>query len=389
MPGSNPLSMPDDEFLKMSFPEPPAQEEDAGEVIEDDDNTSIEGDGTDPDPEDTQGEEGTEEGEGSKDVAEGDTPDDPAADEDAGNKPEGAEPDTEKTKEETPPADAEGVPSDVETLQGFWKQIMAPFKANGKTIQVRDPAEAIQLMQMGANYTWKMQSIQPHRKMLMMLENNGLLDEGKLSFLIDLDKRDPEAIKKLIKDSEIDVMDIDTETEPAYQAGNHQVTDQDVAFHETLQELTSSEQGKETVRTIHDTWDSTSKDFLWDHPEIMKIMHQQRESGVYATITAEIDRRITLGQIAPGTPFLQSYKDIGDQLYPQAPASPAQTQQPARSPVPAKVGERAAVPKPSVANGDKVGAAAPAKITPKKQLPAINPLAMNDDEFMKQWAGRL
>lgn len=55
-------------------------------------------------------------------------------------------------------------------------------------MQVNSVDEAIQLMQMGANYTRKMQELQPHRKTLLMLENNGLLDEGKLSFLIDSDE---------------------------------------------------------------------------------------------------------------------------------------------------------------------------------------------------------
>lgn len=58
-----------------------------------------------------------------------------------------------------------------------------------ETIELRDSSEAVQLMQKGANYTRKMQDIAPHRKVLLMLENNGLLDEGKLSYLIDLEKK--------------------------------------------------------------------------------------------------------------------------------------------------------------------------------------------------------
>lgn len=39
-----------------------------------------------------------------------------------------------------------------------YEQIMALTKANGKTMQVKSVEEAIQLMQMGANYTRKMQN---------------------------------------------------------------------------------------------------------------------------------------------------------------------------------------------------------------------------------------
>ena len=61
-----------------------------------------------------------------------------------------------------------------------YNKIMAPFKANGKMIELRSPEEAVSLMQMGANYTRKMQELQPHRKTLLMLQDNNLLDAEKL-----------------------------------------------------------------------------------------------------------------------------------------------------------------------------------------------------------------
>ena len=106
----------------------------------------------------------------------------------------------------SPESDKESTPTESEKTdyEAFYKEVMTPFKANGKLIELRNPAEAVQLMQMGANYTRKMQAIQQHRKVLTMLENNGLLDEGKLSFLIDIEKKNPDAIQKLVKESGID-----------------------------------------------------------------------------------------------------------------------------------------------------------------------------------------
>jgi len=111
--------------------------------------------------------------------------------------------------------------------KAFHDTMMAPFKANGKTIELRTPEEAIQLMKMGANYTRKMQEIAPHRKMLTMLQKHEL-DETRLSYLIDLDKKNPEAIKQLIKEANIDPLDIDVTIPSAYQAGNHIVSDDEV-----------------------------------------------------------------------------------------------------------------------------------------------------------------
>ena len=279
--------------------------------------------------------------------------------------------------------------------EGFYKQIMTPFKANGKTIELRNPAEAIQLMQMGANYTRKMQEVSGHRKVLQMLENNGLLDEGKLSFLIDLDKRNPDAIKKLVKDSGLDPMEIDTSEASAYREGNHRVTDEEVSFQSTLESLNSSDSGKDTIQTVHKTWDQASKEVLWKTPEILTVMHEQMQTGVYPRIAAEIDRQRTLGKLQPNVMFLQAYRDVGEEmskanafadlLEPKPEANRGNTQGKA-----AVVATRVATPKPALANSEKANAASPTRTTPSvSSNKLVNVLAMNDDDFMKQMASRV
>lgn len=273
--------------------------------------------------------------------------------------------------------------------KGFFEKVMTTFQANGKKIELRSPEEAIQLMQMGANYTAKMQQIAPHRKMLLMLENNGLLDEGKLSFLIDIEKKNPEAIRKLVKDAGIDPLDIDTTSDSAYQEGNHRVTDDEANFRSVLDEVGSSDTGKEVLKHINTTWDQASKELLWKQPEVMAIMHQQKESGIYDRIATEIDRQRTLGVIPTTMPFVQAYRTVGDQLMANnAFADLAQT--PATSTPPlAPVATRVAAPKPVVDNGKKASAAASPRGTQQKAKVLINPLAMSDEEFLKQMENRV
>lgn len=275
--------------------------------------------------------------------------------------------------------------------EGFYKQIMAPLKANGKTIDLKTPQEAIQLMQMGANYTKKMQAIQPYLKVLLMLENNGLLDEGKLSFLIDIEKKNPEAIKKLIKDAGIDPLEIDTSTEPTYREGNHRVSDEEAAFVSVLEDLRSTQEGTDTLQTINSQWDQASKEVLWKQPELMATIHQQRANGIYDLIAAEVDRRRTLGAIPAQVPFLQAYKVVGDEL--DAAGAFQQLVQPKTVQTPPShqaqpVATRVLKPK-APANGDKVSAASLTRTTPRKAEKVINPLAMSDDDFLKQMADRL
>jgi len=274
----------------------------------------------------------------------------------------------------------------------MYEQIMTPFKANGKMISLKSPEEAVQLMQMGANYTQKMQQLVPHRKLLVMLENAGLMDEGKLSFLIDLEKRNPEAIKKLVKDSGIDPMDIDTTVEPAYHEGNHRVTDEEVSFYSALEDLRSSPEGQETLQIISTNWDKASKDVLWQSPEIMGIIRQQRENGIYDRIANEIDRQRTLGVISPTVPFLHAYKTVGDQLVAQNAFDDLPNQQTARttaSVATAPIATRVQAPRPTVTNGDRANAASPTRPTASKAKEMVNPLAMSDDDFLKQMSGRV
>jgi hypothetical protein len=275
------------------------------------------------------------------------------------------------------------------------------IRANGKDIALKSEAEALQLMQMGANYTRKMQELKPQQGILLMLQNAGIADEGKLSFLIDLHNKNPKAIAQLVKDSGIDPLDIDTDQPSGYQPGNHSVSNEEANFRSTITELASSDKGAETVAEINTKWDNVSKEVIWKNPEIMPIIHAQRESGVYDVIVTEMDRRITLGQIQAGTPFLEAYKTVGDDLSAaalaanggQAPGTTTPLGQPAPASAPAApvpVATRTATPKPAVSNGDKAAAAGLTRSTPgATDRKVINPLTMSDDAFMKAFEGRL
>ena len=287
-----------------------------------------------------------------------------------------------------------------EELAGFYDQVMMPFKANGREIQLRTPEEAIRLMQMGAGYGRKLQDMQPHLKTLRMLEKNNLLDQEKLGFLIDISSKNPEAIKKLIKDSGIDPLDLNMDDNANYRPTDHSVSDNEVAFAEALKDVSSQPGGRDTIQHINSTWDQKSKDFLWGNPEVLAVIQDQRANGIYDTITAEIDRKKMLGEIAPTVPFLEAYKIAGDALV----ASKSLTQpgsEPAlqpTNPAPAQMadqqagrvlGTRTAAPKSSATNSDKAKAAGSPTNSSRKAKETINPLDMADDDFLKQFENRL
>lgn len=390
------LGMSDEDFLNMPIPsfgskesaEPAPKEEPKEVVEEEEEEENLE---NTPEPKEKEVEEEEEEEGGKKPAsANQEKKQEPVSQEDTpatANKDAKAPNSGEKAK-----GDEEGQKEVAPNYQEFYQKVMAPFKANGKTIELKTPEEAIQLMQMGANYTRKMQALQPHRKVLLMLENNGLLDEGKLSFLIDIEKKNPEAIKKLVKDAGIDPLDMDVSVEPAYQAGNHRVSDEEASFRAVLDDLSSTPDGKATLQLINSSWDQASIEATWKSPDILSIMHEQRENGIYDRISTEINRQKTLGAIPASTPFLQAYKAVGDQMTAagafndlvKAPAGKATTQK-----QPSAVATRVAAPKSPVTNGDKATAASASRNSPRKARDAINPLAMSDEEFLKHMENRL
>lgn len=342
------------------------------------------------------GEEGGEEG-GDAGVPEGEAdPKTPSAEDAAKPKEDGAKPadagagaaadghTTPKQPEAKAPATTEA--PDYEAL---YKQVMAPFKANGKEFTPGSPEEMVRLAQMGANYTKKMQALKPNLQLMRMLENNGLLEESRLSHLIDIAKGDPKAIQKLLHDTKVDPLDLDTSAAPTYTPGNHRVSEEEMSFRDTIDELTSTDAGKETIVHLNSTWDQASKKALVQEPSLLGIINEHRSNGVYAKIASEIERQQTLGRLS-GVPFIEAYKVVGQRLQAEgklAPTPASTGQEPANPgtvPVPRQVLEtRAARPRQVVSNGDRAKAAAPGARTPTKSSPrSFDPFAMSDEEIM-------
>ena len=384
----NPLEMSDEDILKMNPPEvEEPKEEPHQEEEEKQEESTIKEEDSQEEPKESEenndSKNKTSEEESKEELTE-ESKEEPKKEEennssDSGSKEEEKEKSSKEAEKKEESKEQPSEKSATIDYKKFYEKIMTPFKANGKLITLKTPEEAIQLMQMGANYTRKMQAIAPYKKTLLMLENNGLLDEDKLSFLIDLDKKNPEAIKKLIKDAGIDPMDIDTSTEPQYKEGSHKVSNEEAAFMTVLDDLKQSQDGMQTIKEINSNWDDASKNILWSSPDIMRTIHQQRENGVYQLIVDEMERQRTLGNISPETPFLVAYKQIGDALV-------ANKQKAVPQPVAVKA---KTVKTSTVKNNEKAKAAAPNRTTPSAPKRFINPLAMSDEEFLKQMKDRL
>lgn len=314
------------------------------------------------------------------------SPEDAASEKDSPNPPKS---DERPQNEDTSDAAAKASETSEEVdYKARYEQIMAPFKANGRTFTPESPDDVLRLMQLGANYTKKMQGLQPHLKAVRMLDNNGLLDEQKLNYLIDLDQKNPEAIKKLLRDAKIDPMDIDTSTEPAYRPGNHSVSDQEMAFSEALDTVRSTPSGEETIRILDSTWDRQSKKEVFQDPSLLSVINSHRVEGIYDRIVEVLERKRMLGEFQ-NVPFLHAYKAVGDELHAAGKletrqASAGQPTNPTAPQPQAAVSTRPSRTSKPAATREQVRAisSAPGTRVKPSPKPSFDPLSMSDEEIM-------
>ncbi len=393
---TNPLELNDEDFLKIpssefvakaqeETPEPKTVEEPDTEVkIENGSETETETDVVvdDPDNKDDDPDKTIEtEPDNKSEEDKSKESDEPKTEE---KNPDGSVKEPEKTIVDKK-ADVDTAP--VINYEEAYNKLLTPFKANGKDVKINNIDEAIRLMQAGAGYGKKLQQIQPHLKTVRMLENADLLDPNKLSYLIDLHQKNPDAIKKLIKDSGIDPLDLNTNDEVSYIPTDHSVTDTQMAFSDALQEVSAHPEGKETLKIINSTWDKESKNTLFAQPELLVVIQSQRDNGLYDQIADEIDRQKLLGDIPVNTPFIKAYKIAGDYLVKQDKLSKPDTINKSEKII---IDTKVATVKSQVKNNEKAQAAASTQTnSTRKAASTVNPLSVDDESFMKQFNGRL
>jgi hypothetical protein len=259
-------------------------------------------------------------------------------------------------------------------------KLTAPFKANGTEMAVKSTEDAIKLMQMGANYHKKMAGLKPSLKLLKLLENNELLDVGKLNFLIDLKKGNPEAIKKLVKDNGIDPLDINTKEDVQYTPTARTVDDKEIELDEVLRSIKDTPHYTDTLNVITKSWDDKSRAAAANEPQIIATINAQMADGTYKAVSDAVLYERSMGRLV-GLSDLDAYKKVGHDMG-QAGELPFQQkaeQKPSqeadvKKETPSKEVERQ-TRKKKVATVKKTGGT--------DTEPTFNPLDMSDEDFEK------
>ena len=223
-----------------------------------------------------------------------------------------SKPDTKTDKESTEVKKDDSTkdtpPKDVD-YEAVYKDIFKPFKANGKDITPRTVEDVVQLMQMGANYTKKMQLMAPLKKAAESLSRADI-KEDDLNFLIDVHKGDKEAIKKLLTKHNVDPMELDLDS-TNYVPKNNIVSDEDVEYSNILDDIRDSLPKIQEIMT--NTWDTRSKEALLKDPNLMRALHEEIAMGRFDNVQAQLEIEKTFGRYK-GKSDVEAYIDLVTKL---------------------------------------------------------------------------
>lgn len=317
----------------------------------------------------------TDESVDNQQVTEAPEGEDESADENADN-PEETEQEG-KIEEDTTDETNEDDTQDTNEYKAQLDKLFSPFTANGKEIKVDNVDDAIRLMQMGAGFNKKMAALKPHLKTVKILENNGIKDEETLSFLIDVYKRDPKAISKLLADSNIDPLNLAPSND--YTPNTYSVSDSELDLTNALDDLRDSKHFPQLLDVVVNKLDSKSKELLISSPDNFSVLHDQLASGIYDRVMSEVEIQRTLGKLK-GLSDIEAYQMVGSQLHAKGAfntpkVTPAVTD--------------SAKPTNPIADESKLKsrklAASPTKSSPGKKTAQVdfNPLTASDEEIMK------
>lgn len=388
------LAMTDEDFSKLdindlTFDETTEEENHNDVDDQDTDEEEFEEvqESTESDKDESSEEESTEEEEESSEETESDES------ETVEESTEEKKPKDKQVKPETTVTDKKEVKTEVTTdidYKAAYEKLTAPFKANGSDLKIDNVDEAITLMQKGANYNAKMQALKPNLKIMKALDKAGLLNEDKINHLIDLARHDKNAITKLLADSKINPLDIDTEDAKDYVPGNHGVTDLEMRFNDVLAEIATTPTYDRTIKVISSEFDPKSKALLSESPDKIAVINNHMSTGLYDVVKREVTKQRLLGKISDSLSELEAYEHVGSMLYESGALTEYFGEK--ESQKPNQQQKTGTTNKPPVKKDsaqeeikNRKKAVAPTSAKKSAQAADFNPLGMSDDEFLKQF----
>lgn len=280
---------------------------------------------------------------------------------------------TSKEKQETEPTEID--------YKKFYETVTQDFKASGKVIPgVKEPEKFIKALQMATDYALKTAALKPALKRVKMLD--GITDE-EFTEMLDFRKRNPEVIKKAIKEANLDPIDLDLDN-IQYTPQSKIMSDADYEFKDTIEKLSQEDTVafQRTQNIVLNELDSSSKTTVLSNPHILAALQSEVASGRFDKIQAQALQLKAFGGYN-NVPDIELYSMIANEMDKQAMASNPVQSGGMNPQVANTVQTKPSVSKPNPELEDKRTRAG---IQPKTSTPVVkkyDPTKLSDEEFMK------
>ena len=176
-------------------------------------------------------------------------------------------------------------PTEID-YKAFYESVTKDFKAAGKIMPgVKDPDKFIKALQMATDYALKTAALKPVLKKAKMLED---VTDEEFAEMLDFRKRNPEVIKKALKEAQLDPLDLDLD-DIQYTPQSKIMSDADYEFKETIEKLSQEDAVafQRTQNIVLNELDGTSKTPVLSNPHILSALQSEVASGRFEKIQAQ------------------------------------------------------------------------------------------------------
>ena len=264
--------------------------------------------------------------------------------------------------------------------KAFYETVTQDYKASGKTMPgVKEPEKFIKALQMATDYALKTAALKPALKRVKMLEE---VSDEDLAEMLDFKKRNPEVIKKALKEANIDPVELDMD-KVNYVPQVQMISDSEYDFRETVDELSKDVKFNDTKQLILSGLDAKSKELALTDTRVLKALHQEVVSGRIEQIQAKALELRTFGSVDSSITDLELYATIARQMDQNSSTITQSNTSAVSAQVVSNTQTKQVTKEPNPELEDKRARAGIQTKPQSKVVKKYDPTKLSDDEFLK------
>ena len=264
--------------------------------------------------------------------------------------------------------------------KAFYEAVTQDYKASGKTMPgVKEPEKFIKALQMATDYALKTAALKPALKRIKMLEE---VSDEDLAEMLDFKKRNPEVIKKALKEANIDPVELDMD-KVNYVPQVQMISDSEYDFRETVDELSKDAKFNDTRQLILSGLDAKSKELALTDTKVLKALHQEVVSGRIEQIQAKALELRTFGSVDSSITDLELYATIARQMDQNSSTITQSNPSAVSAQVVSNTQTKQVTKEPNPELEDKRARAGIQTKPQSKVVKKYDPTKLSDDEFLK------